>query len=906
MVTAGFTWQKTLFQIVTSASILLLLRLVVYPRLVQRQWNWRHAFDQARRTFSRLSRAAEVEAGANEALASAASVMTLQTVTWSTAGVGPTVRLDVWNVGSSHGSWTFLAAGFPFLWAVVMYVAKKLVRHSVLEKTLFPEDHDGASMTSLRQLDVQRALYTSVMALSCLKLLITLDWVLQDRHYSRALFSNWLHTLRRVYTEFPVVRLLWCWISLAGLLVGGIYFGGFEELQNQWLTWQLQQPDEKSSVGLWFSNASWRVLLSSLVVALDFLWLIQDWGFPCFASPLGIKLFGFHLDQFTVRLSCRLRLCFTNKWLGGFLVAALLLPLEICQFLQIAAYSPSKYAQSVDPTTFHVLPLNASSVDEEDTANLDAVTILLLRYGSPSLYFPWSAWDRVPAFTTLFLAVTALIWLWRAERCKMCFAVYLGEPTTQEERVKRVASLNASLPSKTKCLLNKQRRLRALYKLRARSDSFCIALAALSVLIVWLQFRAIWRSRAKDDHSLPLQSPGETHAALLLLITLVLLYQVHHRYRLKMEIMALRNEIPPECRFALWRSPRLLLLPFLIELLLCGLFLPPLVHGRVYLQEKRYALPKMSLAVVPACPSPLTMTSTNRTCELQYSYPLEIVNMVVLVRLYWFARVVRNQLLKQIVSEKSFVASGTLLTSSHVPVDSLWWSFCVYFALRPAQFLLTLFLVLWVGTAAAVSIFERPFPSKLDGEDHSLWLTLVTMTTVGYGDAYPITANGRVAIVLGAVLGGLAFVSLMTSEFLESLKGSKREHTVVATLDNMQWERSVRSLGAALICAAWKRHHHYRLGQERSNGMASSSTRRGGRRFDKQLVSAAHHFKVCRKRKPKQSTQSLHNLQTSALSEWHSHELNRWMTATRAETLSNIEALEHQMGILESSVQALL
>ncbi|KAH7472431.1 uncharacterized protein KRP23_9425 [Phytophthora ramorum] len=38
--TAGFTWQKLIFQSVLSVTLLLFLRLVAYPRLVQRQWNW--------------------------------------------------------------------------------------------------------------------------------------------------------------------------------------------------------------------------------------------------------------------------------------------------------------------------------------------------------------------------------------------------------------------------------------------------------------------------------------------------------------------------------------------------------------------------------------------------------------------------------------------------------------------------------------------------------------------------------------------------------------------------------------------------------------------------------------------------------------------------------------------------
>lgn len=473
----------------------------------------------------------------------------------------------------------------------------------------------------------------------------------------------------------------------------------------------------------------------------------------------------------------------------------------------------------------------------------------------------------------------------------MCFAVYLGLSDAQDKRMKGFTKLNRKVPAATKRVLSIQQRLRILYKLRARSDSFCIALAALSVLTVWLQFRAIWRSSAKFHRDLPLQSPGETYAALLFLITVLLLYQVYYRYSVKMEIMVLRNQIPQECGGSIWRSPRLLLLPLLAEMILCGVFLPPLIHGRVYLEEERFALPRATLEVVPACPNPLTMKSSHQGCELEYSYPLEIVNMFVLVRLYWLARVIRNQLLKRVVA---MTMSSRMLAGKDVPVDSLWWSFRVSFALRPSKVLLTLFVVLWVSTAAAVSIFERPFPSKLDGEDHALWLTLVTMTGVGYGDAYPITAGGRVAIVLGAVFGGLAFISLMTSEFLDSLKGTKREDAVLSAMDSLKWERDVRAFAAQLIQAAWGQHR-LRNGEPKQRGKLS-------RRVNK----AAHQFKRCRKRKPMHTGDASHALQTGGLSALVLNQVESWLVATQVESDTLLDSLEQQVARMENSLQTLL
>ncbi|KAL3656511.1 hypothetical protein V7S43_018657 [Phytophthora oleae] len=895
--TAGFTWQKLLFQLALSLSLLLFLRIVAYPQLAQHLWNWKTSYRHATQTFSKLSRASasDISHGVRHTgTARRGDVIALHTFVAGSVRDTPAVRLKVLNVGCCKGSWAFVAATFPFLWAAVMCAVRKIAHGSALEEWFFPEDMNE-TWTDLTQNKLQQALSTTLLSLSCLRMLVTLDWILQDREYIRVLFGNWLGPARRVYSDFLSVRILWCWLSTLGVAIGGVYFGAISMVQNEWIRWKLEKEDGVDDLESWLVNASWNTLLSSLIIALDLLWVVQDWDFPSFASPSGLRMFGLHVDHIIFRFPFQFQLTFSSKWIGGFLVMALLLPLEICQFLQIANYSPGMYAQYVHVTSSRVFPLNASNSDPSTFDNLDATSRLLLQAGSLSRHFPWSEWDRAPAFIVLLLAIAGLLWLSTKERCKMCFAVFLGLSGAAEGRIKALSRMNRFVPATAKRDLRALQRLRILHKLRARSDSFCIGLAVFSVLTVWLQFRAIWHSSAKYHRDLPLQAPGEAYAALLLLITLVLLHQVHYRYCVKLEIMVLRNQLPPDSRYSLWRSPRLLLLPFLVELLLCGLFLPPLIHGHVYLDEERYSLPKATLEVLPACPKPLTMTISNQACDLQYSYPLEIVNMVVLLRLYWFARVIRNQLSKQLIADKT-TARPAIFSMKEVSADSLWWSFRISFALRPSKVLFTLFATLWVSTAAAVSIFERPFPSRLDGEDHALWLTLVTMTGVGYGDAYSITIGGRIAIVLGAVVGGLAFMSLMTSEFLDSLKGTKREHAVLSAMDRLKWERFLRVCGAQLIQAVWLYHR----------AEANGTKQQGKEKLDRRLLKAVQQFKLCRKRKPMQSTNASYVLQKSGLSTFYSREVETWMVSRQAEIAAQLDSLEQQMCGLETSLQALL
>lgn len=57
-------------------------------------------------------------------------------------------------------------------------------------------------------------------------------------------------------------------------------------------------------------------------------------------------------------------------------------------------------------------------------------------------------------------------------------------------------------------------------------------------------------------------------------------------------------------------------------------------------------------------------------------------------------------------------------------------------------------------------IFERPIQSGLDSIETSLWLSLVTLTTVGYGDYKPVTLFGRLVSIILIIWGSFS-TSLM-------------------------------------------------------------------------------------------------------------------------------------------------
>lgn len=102
--------------------------------------------------------------------------------------------------------------------------------------------------------------------------------------------------------------------------------------------------------------------------------------------------------------------------------------------------------------------------------------------------------------------------------------------------------------------------------------------------------------------------------------------------------------------------------------------------------------------------------------------------------------------------------------------------------------LLTALAVVFVG-AAIVLVFER---KASGGNIHSygdaLWWALVTMTTIGYGDHFPVSTGGRgVAVVL--MLVGISLVGVVTatiaSYFIED-KSERDKTALIERLDRLE------------------------------------------------------------------------------------------------------------------------
>ena len=94
---------------------------------------------------------------------------------------------------------------------------------------------------------------------------------------------------------------------------------------------------------------------------------------------------------------------------------------------------------------------------------------------------------------------------------------------------------------------------------------------------------------------------------------------------------------------------------------------------------------------------------------------------------------------------------------------------------------LFLTLILLYISATGIFYFENDAqPETFSSILHSLWWALATLTTVGYGDVYPITIGGRV-FTFFVLMIGLGIVAVPAASLASALSQARSEE-----LDELQ------------------------------------------------------------------------------------------------------------------------
>lgn len=81
-----------------------------------------------------------------------------------------------------------------------------------------------------------------------------------------------------------------------------------------------------------------------------------------------------------------------------------------------------------------------------------------------------------------------------------------------------------------------------------------------------------------------------------------------------------------------------------------------------------------------------------------------------------------------------------------------------------------------VSTAGLVAVFENQGEGNIKGFGDALWWAVATVTTVGYGDATPVTPEGR-GLAVFLMLTGIVFYSILTANIAAYFVESKENKT---------------------------------------------------------------------------------------------------------------------------------
>ncbi|KAF0696085.1 Aste57867_13123 [Aphanomyces stellatus] len=274
--------------------------------------------------------------------------------------------------------------------------------------------------------------------------------------------------------------------------------------------------------------------------------------------------------------------------------------------------------------------------------------------------------------------------------------------------------------------------------------------------------------------------------------TALLLGLLLRRYSIEVEIAIGKGSLPADVR--LWELPSSLVLTFLVEFVICGLFVPPGVTGSFKLHQWITRAQTYSNGTL-YCKYYGQLDGAD--CFLNYTYTYQVLGLVHLARVYMAPRFVRNL--------SDYYSYRIAFIGSLNNVDALGTLFAIKYILRtkPFAFLTVSFVSALLTTACAIWILERDINPLVSTYANACWLTVVTMATVGYGDRVPITLPGQVVIILFAMIIGIILTGMLSASFFAMLELTDADHNVFNLLSKEKQAKTTANASARLIQAAW-------------------------------------------------------------------------------------------------------
>ena len=122
----------------------------------------------------------------------------------------------------------------------------------------------------------------------------------------------------------------------------------------------------------------------------------------------------------------------------------------------------------------------------------------------------------------------------------------------------------------------------------------------------------------------------------------------------------------------------------------------------------------------------------------------------------------------------------------------------------PFQTITFVFGLMTFVLAYLVRIMEAPANREHVYYWNQLWLIVVTATSTGYGDMYPLTHLGRFVCIL-AMLGGILLTAVLITAVSTNLELNAGEAKLMNFLQSEHWEHEIKVAACRSIQSWWRR-----------------------------------------------------------------------------------------------------
>ncbi|KDO23753.1 hypothetical protein SPRG_10530 [Saprolegnia parasitica CBS 223.65] len=361
-------------------------------------------------------------------------------------------------------------------------------------------------------------------------------------------------------------------------------------------------------------------------------------------------------------------------------------------------------------------------------------------------------------------------------------------------QLKQRMLVNDELWQTTVTELQRINRLKNMYASQRRIENWIGVLAFISILGESAIMKLYW-SYASWVNGLP---DAETAASLTLtkafltVVTVTLVVLIYFRYDGICAIEVTSGQLDPRTRLYHRAFTKRWL--YMLETIVFVVHMLPRLDYTVLVHQ--YISAATEGAIESVCATGLLRDQGH--CYVEIAYNLNQFGLVVLVRVYVFGRLVRNVLGFNTNSIAFLGAIHNVKSSS--PFFSIKYLFHVY----PAAFASLALLVNLILTSIAIIQIEGTLNPNVTSFADALWISIVTMATVGYGEVVPITTAGRFFCLIGGVLGGLVFNSLLRVVFVDALIITLAEEDTMRTITERADTVCARDNAAAVMQTIWR------------------------------------------------------------------------------------------------------